>query len=108
MSFGLRTWAANGSLQLDTDSFTYQVIHNQVYKLTVGAVINIPISGFSLSNCTAVVVPTLPPTAQNDQNAMPFEEISEGLVTIRSRHPQEPDATVGSAIQFRLIAMRFK
>ena len=31
MSYGIRTWNANGVLEMDTDTFTYQVLHSQTY-----------------------------------------------------------------------------
>ena len=34
MSFGLRTWSEKGVLELDTDNFTYQVIHSQRSQLS--------------------------------------------------------------------------
>ena len=51
MSFGLRTWSSNGVLELDTDTFTYQVIHNQQYTMTNGGSITVPIAGFTTDKC---------------------------------------------------------
>lgn len=110
MSFGLMTWGASGAVQLNTDTFTYQVIHNQLYKLTVDAVITIPIPEFSPGSCVASILPTQ--AAQYDFNfcldAIPYMTVAEGQVVIRSRNPSEPDSTNGSAIEFRLLVMRYK
>jgi hypothetical protein len=101
MSYGLRTWGSNGVLELDTGSFTYQVIHNGLYQLSVNQVLTIPIAGFSPSTTKAA-------SAENSLNAMPYESVAEGVVTIRSRNPSEADAAIGSAIEFRLLVMRYK
>ncbi|CAI8712652.1 PKD domain-containing protein [Pseudomonas sp. IT-P291] len=106
MSYGLKTWSANGTPELDTGKFTYQVIHNQVYQLTGANTITVPITGFSPSNCAAVILPTTAPTGTFSSQAMPYESVVEGVVTIRSKNPSEP-GTVGSAIQFRLLVMRY-
>jgi hypothetical protein len=107
MSFGMRTWSASGAPEVDTGNFTYQVIHNQVYQLTVNATITVPISGFSPSTCVAVILPTQAPTAENSLNALPYQTVGEGVVTIKSRNPSEPSSTIGSAIEFRLLVMRY-
>ena len=110
MSYGLRTWNAKGVLELDTDTFTYQVIHNQVYQLTLRAVITVPIAGFTSASCVATILPITPPnTAFNYcTDAMPYMSVANGQVVVRSQNPMEPDANNGSTIQFRLLVMRFK
>lgn len=110
MSFGLRTWSEGGVLQMDTDSFTYQVLHNQLYTLNLGAVITVPISGFDPAKCVATILPTAPPTVSfNDaRDAMPYMSVASGQVIVRSRNPSEPDTTNGSQIPFRLLVMRYK
>ena len=108
MSFGLRTWSANGTPELDTDNFTYQVIHNELYQLAANQVLTIPIAGFSPTTCAAAILPTQAASAENSLNAMPYESVAEGVVTIRSRNPSEPNASIGSTIQFRLLVMRYK
>lgn len=109
MTYGARTWSSNEVLELDTDSFTYQVIHNQLYQLTMGAVITVPIVGFDPEKCCAVVLPTQPATNGNSTSAMPYQSVGVGVVTIRSKHPNQPSAdSWGSTIQFRLLVMRHK
>lgn len=106
MSHGVRTWDASGNLQMDTDSFTYQVLHNAVYTLTMGAVVTASIAGFDPAKCTAVILPTKAAPNNDCYSAMPFMSVGVGSVTVRSKHPNEPDA-IGSTIQFRLLVMRF-
>lgn len=109
MTYGARTWSANEVLELDTDSFTYQVIHNQLYQLTMGAVITVPIVGFDPEKCCAVVLPTQPATNNSSTSAMPYQSVGMGVVTVRSKHPNQPSAdSYGSTIQFRLLVMRHK
>ena len=110
MSYGLRTWNAKGVLELDTDTFTYQVIHNQVYQLTLRAVITVSIAGFSPANCVATILPITPPNTSYNScyDAMPYMSVASGQVVVRSQNSMEPDTHNGSAIQFRLLVMRFK
>ncbi|WP_321847279.1 hypothetical protein [Pseudomonas paraveronii] len=107
MTYGVRTWSANGVLEMDTDSYTYQVLHNAVYTLAMGAVVTANIAGFNPATCTAVILPTQAAANNYCYSAMPFMSVGVGSVVVRSKHPNEPDA-IGSTIQFRLLVMRFK
>lgn len=107
MSFGLRTWDANGVIQMDTDTFTYQVIHNATYQLTRDGSITIPIPAFKVANCVATVLP-LGTSDGSPSSALPYQSVADGVVVVRSRNPSEADSGEGSAIQFRLLAMRYK
>lgn len=107
MSHGVRTWDASGNLQMDTDSFTYQVLHNALYTLTMGAIVTASIAGFDPATCTAVILPTQAAANNYCNSAMPFMSVGVGSVVVRSKHPNETGA-IGSTIQFRLLAMRFK
>ncbi|AMW64548.1 hypothetical protein QIT80_gp88 (endogenous virus) [Pseudomonas phage phiAH14a] len=107
MIYGARTWSPAAALQLDTDSFTYQVMHNALYQLSAGSVITVPIAGFNPSNCVAVILPTQPAANNYANSAMPFQSVAVGSVTVRSRNPREAD-NIGSTIQFRLLVMRYK
>ena len=106
MSFGLRTWGAGGALELDTDSFTYQVIHNQAYYIPNGGSISVPISGFTVDKCVAVMLPFGDVTAEIAQQARPYIFQFNGAVRIDSRPVGSSDN--GSSISFRLLAMRFR
>ncbi len=110
MSYGLRTWNAKGVLELDTDTFTYQVIHNQVYQLALQPVITVPIAGFSPANCVATILPITPPNTSYNRcyDAMPYMSVANGQVVVRSQNPMEPDINNGSMIEFRLLVMRYK
>lgn len=107
MSFGMRTWGAGGTLELDTDSFTYQVIHNQLYTITNGGVLTITIAGFDPSKCCAAMLPTLAPSGTSVTEGMPYMYVNSGSVTVRSQNVNGGGYT-GSTIQFRLLAMRYR
>ena len=106
MSFGLRTWNEQGVLEMDTDTFTYQVIHNQLYRLSRGAVISVPIPSFTPSTCVATILPINSAPTVGGLDAMPYQSVSNGNVTISSFNPN--NNTYGSGIEFRLIVMRYK
>lgn len=106
MSFGLRTWGAGGTLELDTDSFTYQVMHSQLYTITSGGSITVPITGFTTDKCVAVMLPLGDVTFEIAQQAMPYIFQSNGSVRIDSR--PAGSTSNGSTISFRLLAMRFR
>lgn len=107
MSFGLRTWGAGGALELDTDSFTYQVIHNQLYTITDRGVITVPIAGFDPSTCCAAILPINAPTSNDVTQGMPYMYVNSGYVTIRSQNVNGGNYR-GSTISFRLLAMRYR
>lgn len=106
MSFGLRTWGAGGALEMDTDTFTYQVMHSQLYTITSGGSITVPITGFTTDKCVAVMLPLGDVTMEVASQAMPYIFQSAGSVRIDSRPQGSTD--LGSAISFRLLAMRFR
>ena len=89
MSYGIRTWNANGVLEMDTDTFTYQVLHSQTYSLGSSQILTVPVPGFVPATCSAAILPV-------------------GVVTIRARNPSESDPIVTTRLTFRLLAMRYK
>lgn len=113
MTYGLRTWNDEGVLEMDTDSFTYQVIHNQLYRMGLqgnGLVITVPIPGFNTASCVAMVLPTQAAPNESSLYAMPYVSVANGVVTLRAKHPDQPDGSDAhiTAIQFRLLAMRYR
>ncbi len=107
MSFGVRVWGANSALQMDTDSFTYQIVHNALYDLTSTLVITVNIPGFSADTCVAVILPTEPAAGENSSSALPYMSVAPGVVTIRGKNPGEP-GNWRSLMKFRLLVMRYK
>lgn len=111
MSYGLRTYSDNGTVELDTTVFTYRVLHNAVYKLNGSNNITVSVPGFSTSIGVACILPIGAPSgAELAKEAMPYVAVSNGQVVIRSKNPSEPssDASFGSQIQFRLLVMRYR
>lgn len=113
MTYGLRTWNDEGVLEMDTDSFTYQVIHNQLYRLGPqgnGLVIVVPIPGFNPSTCVATLLPTQAAPNTYAVNAMPYMAVYSGGVTLRAIHPDQPSGLneAVTAIQVRLLVMRYR
>lgn len=108
MTYGARTWAAGGALEMDTDSFTYQVLHNQLYDLTVTSVVTVDIPSFNPANCTATILPTEPVTSTFEGDAMPYMLVSAGQVQVLGKHPRQPLNYRRSYIKFRLLVMRFR
>lgn len=106
MSFGLRVWGEDGALQMNTDDFTYQVIHNQQYQAGINPIV-VSIPGFTVATGVASLLPVGNATAENALNAMPYIEVYDGGVTIRGKHPQEP-TTVLSTATVRLLVMRYR
>jgi hypothetical protein len=109
MSFGCRTWSASGILEMDTDSFTYQVIHNQQYQVYPGYINAISIPEFNPSNCVASLLPVQASPDNSNGQTMPYVSVSVGTVTIRGSNPSESDPiNTGSALLVRLLVMRYK
>lgn len=107
MSFGMRVWGPDGSLQMDTDSFTYQVLHNTLYTLSGNPVITVNVPGFNPDTCSAVILPTQPAADNYCLSALPYQSVAPGVVTIRGKNPSE-SGSILSTIQFRLLVMRYK
>ena len=108
MSYGVRTWSANGTLQLDTGTFTYQVLHSQTYALAKEQVITVQVPEFRTDNCSAAILPIGAPSGAYANDAMPYMTVSNGSITIRSKNPSEPGRDSVSQLRFRLLVMRYK
>lgn len=106
MSFGLRTWSEDGTIQMDTDTFTYQVIHNKTYQFGAGVVHGVTIPGFSPSTCVATLLPTGRVGGATGYDTMPFMFVGAGGVTIYAYHPL--NTAVYSRLEVRLLVMRYK
>lgn len=107
MTYGVRTWGAGGALEMDTDSFTYQVLHNQLYQLSPRGVVVADVPGFDPDKCVATILPTSTYSGGYATEAMPYMLVSPGQVQVLSKHPREPETYVYSVIEFRLLVMRY-
>lgn len=106
MSFGLRTWNENGVLEMDTDTFTYQIMFSQTYTMANGGSITVPVAGFTTDKCVAVMLPFGTVTSETASEAMPIIYQNNGSITINSRPSGSTSA--GSMITFRLLVMRLR
>lgn len=60
MSFGIRTWGADGTLQIDENSFTMRVVLSTTVNFPANgakAVQSFSVPGCTASNAVAIVVP---------------------------------------------------
>ena len=105
MSFGLRTWGSDGTIQMDTDTFTYQVIHNQVYSFGPGVVYDVAIPEFSTRNCVAAMLPT-GVSGPSGYETMPYQTVREGFVRMSAYHPNATN--MSSKLEMSLLVMRYK
>lgn len=109
MSYGFTAWDAEGNVQMTTDDFTYQVMHNQVYDLRVTAPLSISVPGFDPAKCSAVILP-LDAISETEMgfatNALPYTSLASGLITIRRQTPAGTVNAGSSLLRFRLLVMR--
>lgn len=111
MSYGARVWDENGSLAMDTTSFTYQVIWQGVIDFSG----NVPsytlgIPGFNPANCVFMIIPTRAQDVQQAEadtlgntRSYPYVTVSTGQVVILPKNP-----SAGPAVgQTRIIAKGF-
>lgn len=113
MTFGLRTWGAGAQLELDTSTFTYQVLHSSVIdfgKAATPAVVTVSVPGFNPATCCATLLPLnlpAPSLWEGHRNAMPYVAVASGSVTVRKRHPNETSVNNDTALAVRLLVMRY-
>jgi len=114
-SFGLRVFDENGSLSMDTNSFTYQVIWQGVIDFsgaTPSYTLNIP--GFNPANCVFMIIPTRAQDVQSaetdgsgNQKSYPFVTTSMGQVVVLRKNPSASASTIGSAVVAKGYAIRY-
>lgn len=111
MSYGFTVWDEQGNVQMTTDDFTYQVMHNQVYQVGTSGqnpiVLNLP--GFDPVKCSAVILPTdaISESAMDEAiNALPYISLAVGVITISRQTPFGTANTGSSLLRFRLLVMR--
>ena len=118
MSFGLRTWDAQGRLETDTTTFTYQVLLSTLIDFSGAsdrATRTFNVAGFNPANCVAVLLPVNLAVSYDFDfraNNMPWIEVSTGQIRISPMHPNGADpnssAYQKSQLIVRLMAMRYK
>lgn len=105
MSFGLRTWGDNGTVQIDENSFTVRLVLSTLVEFTtVKGNQDFSVPGCNPSNSIAFVVPSGP--VSNDQRQ--FEtEMLEGVARVYNyTRTFAASSTKGGTM--RLFVVRFR
>lgn len=100
---GLRTWDDAGRLQLDTSTFTYQIVANVVVNFATTELVNIPISGNASNHCAVV----LALTGAADNSFMPHIVVQTNNVRVTRYHPAAPTAN-DTRNTVRILVMKFR
>ncbi|WP_096375972.1 hypothetical protein [Pseudomonas chlororaphis] len=102
----MRIWGADGSLQVDENSFTIRVVLSTLVTFAVGAPKSsqsFSVPGVGPSNGTAIVIPI----GTYDNNSRQFEtEVLDGVVRVYN-HTRTFAASTTSSGTMRLIVMRW-
>jgi|GEM_PF-746543 len=100
---GLRTWDELGRLQLDTSTFTYQIVANVLVNFANTSLVNIPITGNATNHCAVV----LALTGTVDTAFMPHIVVQTNNVQVTRYHPSSPSAG-DTRITARILVMKFR
>lgn len=113
MSFGMRIWGENGTLQLDENSFTVRVIYSGLVTRAAGGPIStfISIPGVSPATHSAVILPIgaypQDPNAQNAYACQYEPQVNNNGVTVYFNNRLYPNGASGLSTQ-RLIVMKIR
>lgn len=96
---------------MDTDTFTYQILHSKTYSLSSGQTITVYVDGLDPNTCSAAILPIgdivyLSGGLQSVVSAVPYVKVSSGTVTISPRNPSPSSSA--TKLDFRLLVMRYK
>lgn len=100
---GFRTWDGQGRLQLDTSTFTYQIVANVYVNFAATAVLNIPITGDASNHCAVV----LPLSGTKDNSFMPHIVVQANNVQLTRYHPASPGANTTTNTA-RVLVFKFR
>lgn len=121
MSHGLRTWNANGALELDTNTFTYQVLGQWVIDFSNSTpqnpgIVTLNIPGFDPSTCALILLPTraqdiyYPDGTKTNAKCYPYVTVSASQAVVRSVYPgasSTSNAVATCRAILRAIAIRY-
>ena len=115
MAYGMRVWDGGGSLSMDTNSFTYQVIWQGVIDFsgsTPSYTLSIP--GFNPATCVFMIIPTRAQDVQSAENdglgntkSYPYVTTAVGQVVVRPKNPSASASTGQTRIVAKAYAIRF-
>ncbi len=100
---GLRTWDAQGRLQLDTSTFTYQIVANVLVNFANTSLVNIPITGNATNHCAVV----LALTGTINDSFMPHIVVQTNNIQITRYHPSAPSVN-DTRNTVRILVMKFR
>lgn len=120
MSYGLRTWNEAGLLNLDTDTFTYQILGSWVLDFTSSTWANpanftLSIPGYDPANCALILLPIRsadvpgPTEAASNAKSYPFVTTSAGQAVIKAFNPSATSSiTISPKGIFRAMAIKYR
>ncbi len=100
---GLRTWDEIGRLQLDTSTFTYQIVANVLVNFANTTAVNIPITGNATNHCAVV----LALTGTIDNSYMPHVVVQTNNIQVTRYHPSAPSSN-DTRNTVRILVMKFR
>jgi hypothetical protein len=108
MSYGLRIWGEDGSLQMDETSFTMRIVLSTLvtFSYSSAGYADFATPGCDASNTVAVVIPI--GSYSDTDGVIQFEpQILSGVVRVWRGHRTAVNGRYGSGTQ-RLIVARFR
>ena len=106
MSFGIRTWGADGATQLDENSFTMRVALSTLvtFSTTNKGSQDFSVPGCDASNSVAIVIPV---ETYNENTAYQFEtEMVSGVARVYN-YTRTFAASLSTSGTMRLMVIRF-
>lgn len=107
MSFGMRTWGADGTLQLDENSFTIRVVLSQLVTISgVATYQEFSVPGITASNGAAILLPIA--AYDTSRNTQYETEVVNDVVRVYNYvrgYSGSQNANPGAAM--RLVVVRF-
>lgn len=110
MSFGMRIWGADGSLELDENSFTVRVVYSALIQSGNGSRTQyIPIPGITAATHSAVCIPVSAygTDAQDYRNIQYIPIVGNDAVVIYFGQPNT-NGPVGVLRPQRLLVMKYR
>lgn len=105
MSFGMRVWGGDGSLQVSESSFTMRVVYSGIVTGSNAATYQtISVPGLTPENGTAFVVPI---GSYTDANKQLETEVVSGAVNVYSYIKGREQYSGVTNVTMRLIVIRF-
>ena len=106
MAHGMRIWGADGTLQVDENSFTMRVVLSTTVTFATGAKANqdFAVAGCDASNSVAIVIPVGP---YNESTSFQFEtEMVSGIARVYN-YTRTFAASLSTSGTMRLMVIRF-